>query len=177
MKNNKWYVLRVITGKERTIKEQIDKLIERNKNLSININRILLPVEKIYKIKNGKKIINSKNFFPGYILIETEMSGEVQHSIEKITNVMHFLKDNKIPTPMRKHEIDRILRRVDDNIESKINIPYLIDENVSIIDGPFGSFNGLITNIDNNRRKIKLNVKIFGRETPIELNYEQVEKI
>ena len=180
VENMNWYVLRVIGGKERKTVEFLEKEVDR---LGINefVSQILLPTEKVYQIRNGKKISKEKNFFPGYILIEANLTGEVPNILKNVTNVLGFLGATKggVPVPMRKTEINRILGKVDDLAlsDEQVNIPFVVGENVKVIDGPFNSFHAEIEAIDEQKKKLQLMVKIFGRKTPLELNFMQVEKI
>jgi transcriptional antiterminator NusG len=128
-------------------------------------------------VRNGKKYLIDKNFYPGYLLIESNLDGEVQHLIEKTTNVIGFLKDGKKPTPLRDVEVKRILNQIDEEKKTEIDVPYVIDEYVGIINGPFTSFNGIITHIDSTKKRVKVDVKIFGRSTPVELEFHQISKI
>ena len=176
----KWYVLRVMGGKEKKTRLFIEKEIDRLK-LNDFVSRILIPTEKVYQIKNGKKVSREKNFFPGYLLIEANLTGEVPHIIRGVQNVLGFLGSKKggDPLPMRDAEINKILGRVDEMAfaDENINIPFVIGETVKVIDGPFNSFHADIESIDEQKKKLKLIVKIFGRKTPLELNFMQVEKI
>ena len=180
VENMKWYVLRVMGGKEHKTVSFIEKEIDR---LGIQnfIAQILVPTEKVYQIRNGKKVSKEKNFFPGYILVEANLMGEVPHILKNVTNVLGFLGATKggVPVPMRKTEINRILGKVDEMalIDENISIPFVVGETVKVIDGPFNSFNAEIEGIDEQKKKLKLMVKIFGRKTPLELNFMQVEKI
>jgi len=177
-KPTKWYALRVISGKERKTKEFLDKLISKNESVNGLIKDIILPMEKVYKVRIGKKYATEKNFFPGYLLVDAYIDGEVLHTVEGAPDVMHFLKDGKKPIPLRESEIKRILGRVDKMKEqTEYDIPYIVGEHIQIINGPFESFNGLITEIDTDKQKAKVNVKIFGRETPLELGFVQIGKI
>ena len=177
---NNWYVLRVMGGKEKKTRLFIEKEIDRL-NLNAFVSQILIPTEKVYQIKNGKKVSREKNFFPGYLLIEANLTGEVPHIIRGIQNVMGFLGSTKggDPVPMRDAEINKILGRVDEMAltDENVSIPFIAGETVKVIDGPFNSFNGEIESIDEQKKKLKLIVKIFGRKTPLELNFMQVEKI
>lgn len=177
-KNKKWYVLRVVGGKEKKCKEYIENEIEKNYTLSKNISNVLLPVEKVYKVRKGKKYAIDRNFYPGYILIEANLDGNTISSIESMPDVMNFLKSGNKLSPLKKNEIDRILNKVDETKEmTKFDIPFIVGENVEISDGPFKSFNGEITDINEHKKTLKLNVKIFGRDTSLELNFHQVDKI
>ena len=180
VENMKWYVLRVMGGKERKTVSFIEKEIDRL-NMQDFVSQILVPTEKVYQIRNGKKVSKEKNFFPGYILVEANLVGEVPHALKNVTNVLGFLGSTKggKPVPMRKAEINRILGKVDDMAlsEEQVNIPFVVGETVKVIDGPFNSFHAEIEVIDEQKKKLKLMVKIFGRKTPLELNFMQVEKI
>ena len=180
VKNKDWYVLRVMGGKEKKTVAFIEKEIERL-DLKENVAQILVPTEKIYQIRKGKKVAKERNFFPGYVLIEANLSGEIPHILKNITNVLGFLGATKggAPVPMRKSEINKILGRVDEMAlsEEQVSIPFIVGETIKVIDGPFNSFHAEIEHIDEQKKKLKLMVKIFGRKTPLELNFMQVEKI
>ena len=180
IRNMKWYVLRVIGGKERKTVDFLEKEIDRL-NMKDFVAQILVPTEKVYQIRNGKKVSKEKNFFPGYVLVEADLVGEVPHVLKNVTNVLGFLGATKggVPVPMRQSEINRILGKVDDMAlaEEQVNIPFVVGENVKVIDGPFNSFNAEIEAIDEQKKKLQLMVKIFGRKTHLELNFMQVEKI
>ena len=176
----KWYVLRVMGGKEKKTASLLEKEIDL---LGFNdfVSQILIPTEKVYQIRNGKKISKERNFFPGYVLVEAMLVGEVAHSLRKVPGVLGFLGGTKggAPVPMRKNEINRILGRVDEMAVSdeNLNIPFVIGETVKVIDGPFNSFHADIEGIDEQKKRLNLMVKIFGRKTPLELNFMQVEKM
>ena len=175
----KWYVVRAISGKENKVKDYIELEIGRL-GLSDYVNQVLIPTEKVYQIRNGKKVSKERSFFPGYVLIEACLVGEVPHVIKGITNVIGFLGAEKrgAPMPLRTSEVNRILGKVDELAESaeELTIPFVIGETVKVIDGPFNNFNGIIEEINEEKKKLKVMVKIFGRKTPLELNYMQVEK-
>ncbi len=175
----KWYVLRAIGGKEKKVKEYIENEIA-NGDLKGFVEQVLIPTEKVYQIRNGKKISKERNFFPGYVLIEASLVGEVTHTLRNIPNVIGFLGDTKggDPVPMRQNEVNRILGRVDELAETdeELNIPYVVGETVKVIDGPFNGFNGTIEEINEEKKKLQVMVKIFGRKTPLELSFMQVEK-
>ncbi len=176
-KERQWYVIRSISGKEKKVKEYIESEINRLK-MNDYVSQILIPTEKVYQIRNGKKVSKERNFFPGYILIEADLVGEITHIIKSITGVIGFLGTKGEPVPMRSAEVNRILGKVDELAESdeELNIPFILGETVKVIDGPFNSFTGVIENINEEKKKLKVMVKIFGRKTPLELNYMQVEK-
>lgn len=175
----KWYVLRTVGGKEKKVKEYIESEIA-NAGLQEYVSQVLIPTEKVYQIRNGKKVSKERNFFPGYLLIEAALVGEIPHMLKNITNVIGFLGDTKggDPVPMRQSEVNRILGRVDEMAENdaEINIPYVVGETVKVTDGPFNGFNGIIEEINEEKKKLKVMVKIFGRKTPLELSFMQVEK-
>jgi transcriptional antiterminator NusG len=170
--------VRSISGKENKVREYIENEI-RALGLSDYVKQILIPTEKVYQIRKGKKISKERNFFPGYILIEAALTGEVPHAIKNVTGVIGFLGDkNGSPVPLRLSEVNRILGKVDELAESneEINIPFIVGETVKVIDGPFNSFSGVIEEINEEKKKLKVMVKIFGRKTPLELSFMQVEK-
>jgi transcriptional antiterminator NusG len=174
----KWYVLRAIGGKEKKVKEYLESEIVRLK-LQDYITQVLIPTEKIYQIRAGKKVSKERPFFPGYVIVEAAMVGEVPHVLRNIPNVLGFLgTQTGEPTPIRKAEINRILGKVDELAasEEEINIPFVVGETVKVIDGPFNSFTGVIEEVNEEKRKLKVMVKIFGRKTPLELSFMQVEK-
>jgi transcriptional antiterminator NusG len=177
--NKKWYVLRAIGGKEKKVKEYIENEIAKG-DLKGFVDQVLIPTEKVYQIRNGKKISKERNFFPGYILIEADLVGEVAHTLRNFPNVIGFLGDTKggDPVPMRQNEVNRILGRVDELAENdeEINIPFVVGETVKVVDGPFNGFNGTIEEINEEKKKLQVMVKIFGRKTPLELSFLQVEK-
>ena len=177
--SKKWYVIRAISGKEKRVKELLELEIDRH-NLNDYVEEVLIPTEKVYQIRKGKKISKEKNYFPGYVLIQAALIGEVEHVIKSLTNVLGFLGATKggDPLPMRQSEVNRILGKVDELSvnDEEMNIPYVIGESVKVVDGPFNNFNGVIENINEEKKKLTVMVKIFGRKTPLELNYMQVEK-
>ncbi len=175
----KWYSLRVISGKERKIKERIELEIYRSK-WSDAVTQVLVPTEKVYKIRNGKKVISERNILPGYILVEAipgRFSGEIVQAIANIPNVIHFLGKTN-PIPMRESEANRMLGKVDESQDMGESLiePFIVGETVKIIDGPFSEFVGDIQEVNEEKKKLKVIVKIFGRGTEVELNFMQVEK-
>jgi transcriptional antiterminator NusG len=173
----KWYVVRAISGKEKKVKEYLESEISRL-NLSDYISQILIPTEKVYQVRKGKKISKERNYFPGYVLIEAVLVGEVPHIVKSIPNVLGFLGTKGEPDPIRQSEVNRILGKVDELAEQgeEFNVPYIVGEAVTVIDGPFNSFSGIIEEINEEKKKLKVMVKIFGRKTPLELGFMQVEK-
>ena len=175
----KWYVMRAIGGKEKKVKEYIENEISRL-NLQDYVSQVLIPTEKVYQIRNGKKISKERNFFPGYVLVEAALVGEIPHILKNITHVIGFLgqKGDELPTPLRMSEVNRILGKVDEleASDEEINVPFYVGESVKVIDGPFNSFTGIIEEVNDEKKKLKVMVKIFGRKTPLELSFMQVEK-
>lgn len=173
----KWYVIRAISGKEKKVKEYLDAEINRM-GLQSLISQVLIPTEKVYQIRKGKKISKERNYFPGYVLIEAVLTGEIPHIIKSIPHVLGFLGTRGEADPLRPSEVKRILGKVDELSEmgEEVNIPYIVGETVTVIDGPFNSFSGTIEEINEEKKKLKVMVRIFGRKTPLELNFMQVEK-
>ena len=176
--NFKWYVMRAISGRENKVKEYIDAEI-KNSDLGQYVAQVLIPTEKVYQIRNGKKITKDRNCMPGYILIEAYLYGEISHRLRNTPNVIGFLggKNNE-PTPIRPSEVNRILGKVDElqETEEEMLTPFFVGENVKVIFGPFSGFSGLIEEVNTEKKKLKVMVMIFGRKTPLELAFTQVEK-
>lgn len=174
----KWYVLRAIGGKEKKVKEMIDSLVASS-DMGEYISQVLIPTEKVYQIRNGKKISKERNFFPGYILLEAALIGEVAHTLRNLTNVIGFLGDGEeMATPLRLSEVNRILGKVDElaGTDEEISVPFFVGETVKVTSGPFNGFNGIIEDVNEEKKKLKVMVKIFGRKTPLELGFMDVEK-
>jgi transcriptional antiterminator NusG len=173
----KWYVVRAISGNEKKVKQYIESEISRL-NLQDYITRVLIPIEKVYQVRNGKKISKERNLYPGYVLIEAALVGEIPHIIKNVPGVIGFLGSKGEPVPMRQSEVNRILGKVDELAEQgeEVNVPFIVGETVTVIDGPFNSFSGVIEEINEEKKKLKVMVKIFGRKTPLELGFMQVEK-
>jgi transcriptional antiterminator NusG len=173
----KWYVVRAVSGKEKKVKEYIESEINRL-GLQDFVSQVLIPTEKVYQVRKGKKISKERNYFPGYVLIEAALVGELTHIIRNIPNVLGFLGTANEPSPMRASEVKRILGKVDELAEQGegINVPFIVGETVKVVDGPFNSFSGVIEEINEEKKKLKVMVKIFGRKTPLELTFMQVEK-
>lgn len=183
--DTKWYVLRVVSGKERKVKEYLDKDIIRSGWQDI-IKQIFLPMEKVYKVQNGKKVMREKNYFPGYVMMEVlngKLTDDIVLHISNISNVMHFLTDGKGSKgniiSLRKSEVNKMLGKVDELNDQGVTMsePFIVGETIKIIEGPFNDFNGVIEDVNDEKKKLKVTVKIFGRSTPVELSYMQVEKL
>lgn len=180
----KWYVVRVVSGKEKKAKSYLEMEIARYE-LQEFIPEIMIPSEKVYEMRQGKKRVRERNFFPGYMIVSADLThGEAAHLITSIPGIIGFLGSNsggasKTPVPLRESEINRILGRVGDveEFEETLDSPYIVGEEVKVMDGPFSGFTGMIEEVFEERKKLNVMVKIFGRNTPVELNYMQVEKI
>lgn len=198
MAETKWYVLRAISGQEKKVKTYMENELARQ-GLSDSVPQILIPTEKIYEIRKGKKVIREKTLIPGYIIIEADLAGEVSHILTSTPSVIGFLQANneevevtkieggkvkktkiivKKPVPISQSEVNRILGKVDESaaIEEFASVNFIKGETVRVIDGPFATFEGTVEEIHENTKKLSVMVKIFGRNTPLELNYAQVEK-
>ncbi len=184
-KETKYYALRVVSGKERSVKEYLDKDIARSGWTEI-IKQVFLPMEKVYKVQNGKKVMREKNLYPGYLFLEVfegQLNEEMVQHISNISNIMHFLTDGKGSKgniiSLRKSEVNKMLGKVDEMNDMGVTIsePFIVGETIKIIEGPFNDFNGVIEEVNDEKKKLKVVVKIFGRSTPVELNYMQVEKL
>jgi transcriptional antiterminator NusG len=175
----RWYVVRAVGGQEKKVRDYIELEIKRH-NLEHLVGQVLIPTEKVYQIRNGKKISKERNYLPGYVLVEAVLEGEVSHVIKSVPNVIGFMGATKggDPMPMRVSEVNRILGKVDElaEQEEEMNIPFVEGETVKVIDGPFNGFNGVIEGVNEEKKKLQVMVKIFGRKTPLELSYIQVEK-
>lgn len=174
----KWYVVRALSGKEKKIKEYLEAEVMKL-GLSDQVSQVLIPTEKVYQVRKGKPVHKERNFFPGYILLYAALDGEIEHIIKGVTGVIGFLgsKDGQA-IPLRSDEVARILGKVDELSESseEVNVPYYVGEPVKVIDGPFNGFSGVVEEVYDEKKKLKVMVKIFGRKTPIELRFIQVEK-
>ena len=180
MSDLKWYVLKAISGQENKVKAYIESEVKRL-NLEAYVTQVVIPMEKVIQVRNGKKVPKEKPFYPGYLMVEANLIGEIPHIIKNLPGVISFLSLTKggEPVPMRKSEVNRMLGKMDELSEFAVetNIPYVVGESVKVIDGPFNGFNGTIEKIHEDKKKIEVSVMIFGRKTPMELSYMQVEKL
>lgn len=180
MDNKKWFVLKVVSGQENKIKGYIDSEILRSKWENA-ITNVLVPTEKVYKIKAGKKVIKDKTLYPGYLYIEVEdkvVRTEMLATIRNISGVMNFLGGNQ-PQALRPAEVQKLLGKLDEVLGAgeTMSEPFIINESVKIIDGPFNDFVGSIEEINEEKKKLKVVVKIFGRRQPVEVSFGQVDKV
>jgi transcriptional antiterminator NusG len=176
----KWYVVRAVSGQENKVKAYIENEINRL-GMGDYISQVLVPTEKVVTVKDGKKIIKDKVYFSGYVMIEANLAGEIPHIIKSISGVIGFLGEVKggDPVPLRLSEVNRMLGKVDELAvkTDTHSIPFNIGETIKVIDGPFNGFNGTVEKINDEKRKLEVMVKIFGRKTPLELSFMQVEKV
>ena len=173
----KWYVLRAVSGKEAKVKEYIDAELKHNKMLSTYVSQVFIPMEKHVSVRNGKRVVKEKISLPGYVLVEAELKGDVAHTLRFMPNVLGFLGGLDKPTPIRQSDVNRMLGSAEESeIIDEVTIPYVVDETVKVIDGPFSGFSGVIEEVDTVKHKLKVMVKIFGRKTPLELSFMQVTK-
>ena len=175
--DKKWYVLRVVGGKEKKVKEYIETDIKL-RGLTDKVSQVLIPTEKVVQVRNGKRIVKERNYLPGYVLVEAELVGEIAYLLRNTPNVLGFLGGMDEPTPIRQAEINRILGTVDELQETSDEslLEFAIGEVVKVNTGPFSGFNGVIEEINTEKKRLKVMVKIFGRSTPVDLGYMQVDK-
>ena len=173
----KWYVLRAVSGKENKVKEFLETEIEKT-DLGKYISQVLIPTEKTYVMRAGKKVLRERAYLPGYVLIEADLVGEVVHELKNINYVVGFLPNTTNPQPLRESEVRRILGTMDEleEIADEMDVDYYVGENVTVTSGPFSTFSGVVEEVNEERKKLKVMVKIFGRKTLLELGYMQVEK-
>jgi len=178
----KWYVLRAISGKEGKVKEVIEALMNNVPDFSKHVSQVLIPTEKVVTVTGGKRKIKEKNRYPGYVFVEAELVGETQARLREVSNVMGFLNDSRssnTPMPLRPAEVSQMLGTIDEmaEIPEDVIIPFEIGENIKVSDGPFSGFDAIVEEVNNEKKKLKVMVKIFGRKTPVELGFTQVEKL
>lgn len=176
-KEKKWYVVKTLSGKEKKVKEYIENEIKRL-GAEDMVSQVLIPTEKVYQIRKGKKVSSERNYFPSYILLEAVFEAELFFAIRNLPGVMTFLGTKKEPVPLRQSEVNRILGKMDElaEEEEQMSEPFIVGETVTVIDGPFNSFTGVIEEVNDEKKKLKVMVKIFGRKTPLELSFTQVDK-
>lgn len=180
MSELKWYVLKSVSGQENKVKNYIENEMKRL-GMEAYVTQVVIPMEKVIQLKNGKKVPKERPYYPGYLMVEANLIGEVPHIIKNIPGVISFLSLTKggDPVPMRKAEVNRMLGKMDELSEFAVDamIPFVVGESVKVIDGPFNGFNGTIEKIIEDKKKVEVSVVIFGRKTPMELNFMQVEKV
>ena len=174
---NKWYVFKAVSGKEAKLKEYIEAEMKHNDLLASHVSQVLIPLEKHASMRAGKRVVKEKVSLPGYVFIEANLQGDVASTLRFMPNCLGVLGGLDNPTPVPQSDINRMLGTADETeIEENLDIPYVVDETVKVIDGPFSGFSGVIEEVNAEKHKLKVMVKIFGRKTPLELGYMQVEK-
>ena len=172
-----WYVLKAVSGKEEKVKEYIEAEQKHNELLAKNVSQVLIPLEKHASLRNGKRVVKEKVSLPGYVFIQANLMGDIASLIRFMPNVLGFLGGTDTPTPVRQSEINRMLGAAEEtSFVEETDIPYMVDETVKVMDGPFSGFTGIIEEVNVEKHKLKVMVKIFGRKTPLELGFTQVEK-
>lgn len=176
-KNAKYYVLRTVTGKEQAVKEYIEAEIKHT-DLAHYVFDVLIPMERTFQIRNGKKIAKDRPYYPGYVFVQANLVGEVQHRLRYIPNVLGFLEANPDPSPLRPSEVKRMLGIMDELTDKvdDVDVEFSVGERVKVAFGPFAGFFGEVIEVQSEKRKLKLFVKVFGRETQMEVDFMQVEK-
>ena len=171
-----WYVLRAVSGKEAKVKEYIDAEI-KNGRLGGHVSQVLIPTEKVFQVRAGKRIVKERNYLPGYVLVEARLVGEIAHELRNTPNVLGFLGGLDNPTPLRDSEVNRILGKADEMLEDPmdVEIPFNVGDAVKVAEGPFSGFSGVIEKVDNDKKKVTVTVKVFGRSTGLDLGFMQVE--
>lgn len=177
--NMKWYVLKAISGKEQKVKEYIEAACATNEDYAQYVSQVLIPTEKVVQLRNGKRVVKDRVLLPGYVLVECNMCDECYPKLRNVPNVLGFLSNSKDmkPSPVRQADINKLFGTIDEAmVEAQIEETYLLGESVKVIEGPFSGFNGIIDEIQADKKKLKVIVTIFDRQTPLELGYNQVEK-
>lgn len=172
----KWYVLRTFSGHEKKVKEKLEQELERV-GMTEKVPEIMIPTETVFEMRGGKKRTREKNFFPGYIMLNALLGKELMHVISGVPSVVGFLTTGNVPTALRPEEVNRILGKMDEAREmgEQPEIPFKDGDLVKVVDGPFNNFTGTVEEVYPDKMKVKVMVSIFGRKTPLELDYLQVE--
>ncbi len=174
--NHKWYIVHVYSNFEKKVAESIREQAHAQ-NLDDSFSEIMVPTEDVVEIRRGRKINGERKFFPGYVLVKTDLSDEAYHLVKNTPKVTGFLGSGSKPMPVSEREVARIIGAIEEGVERpKPTINFEIGETVRVIDGPFASFNGSVEQVDEDRARLRVTVSIFGRATPVELEYSQVEK-
>ena len=175
MKN--WYIIQTFSGFEQKVAETLKETIKKQEPLGDTIEEILVPMHEVTEVKRGKRVQRKKKYFPGYVLVKMEMSKELYHMIKNIQKVSGFLGTTGNPVPVQEKEVDKIMGRIKEgSLVPKTLVSFDIGEQVKVCEGPFASFSGLVEEVDEEKARLKVSVSIFGRPTPIDLEYNQVEK-
>ena len=172
----RWYVVRTFSGHENKVKSLIDAELKDNLSLKTKIQDVLVPMEKVFEVKDGKKKTKNKNFFPGYILVQADLDNQVKDFILNTPSVMGFLGTGKNPNPLQPDEVKRIVGRITQEQDAeRMETIFRVGDFVKIVDGPFNNFSGYIQEVNEEKMKIKVMVSIFGRKTPVEIDFVQAE--
>lgn len=172
-----WYILHVVSGHEKKVARLIEEQA-RKKNLQDQISKIVVPTEEVVEVRRNQKVNVEKKFLPGYLLINMEMNDDTWHFVRNISKVTGFLGSASKPSPVSEAEVQVIFKQMEEgSVKTKSSIVFDIGESVKIIDGPFESFVGSVSDVDEEKSKLKVSVSIFGRTTPVELEFSQVEKV
>jgi transcription termination/antitermination protein NusG len=175
--NKRWYVVHVYSGMEKSVMRGLTDRIERG-GMQEQFGRILVPTEEVVEVKNGSKSVSERRFFPGYVLVEMEMTDETWHLVKNTPKVTGFLGSKTKPSPISEAEAERIMKQTQEGVERpRPAVLFEVGEQVRVADGPFTSFNGTVEEVDEEKARLKVSVSIFGRSTPVELEYGQVEKV
>ena len=178
--NYKWYVLKAISGKENKVKEYIEGALVTSTLFKEYVSQVLIPTEKVVTTRGNKRVVKERNMLPGYVLVECNLTDECYPLLRNIPNVLGFLSDGKSstkPKPVSQEEVNRLVGEVDEAaIEAVLDETFLVGERVKVTDGPFNGFGGVINEVAADKRKLKVVVTIFDRQTPLELGYDQVAK-
>jgi transcriptional antiterminator NusG len=174
----KWYTLRIYSGQEGKVKAHIESEIKL-KGIEDSVGRIIIPSENVVEMRDGKKRVKNRVFFPGYMLIEMDLNNQTQHVVSGAPGVISFVGPKNEPTPLRETEVDRILGKIESSrqaeVKGKVKIPFKVGDPIRVTDGPFNDFTGFVEEINDEKNKVKVNISIFGRPTPVELDFLQVE--
>ncbi len=173
----RWYVVHVHSGFENKIKDALQEVIEQ-KGFQESFGDILIPTQEVVEVRRGKKYTREKNFFPGYILVQMDLTDETWHAVKNINKVSGFLGNRGKPSPISAKEAERLLQQVEEGVDTPLSdITFEIGEQIKVCDGPFATFNGVVEEVDSDKHRLKVSVSIFGRSTPVDLDYTQVEKL
>src|SRR3974390_3121454 len=176
--NMKWYIIHSYSGFERKVKESIEARLRADERLQGKIGRVLIPTESVTEVRNGKKYTSERMFYPGYVLVEMDMNDDVWHVVKSTPRVTGFVGTGQQPTPLSEDEVQQIVYRVADSKEKpKLKVKFGKNEAARITEGPFASFTGMVDEVNEDRETLKVMVTIFGRSTPVELEFGQVEKV
>ncbi|WP_028536232.1 transcription termination/antitermination protein NusG [Paludibacterium yongneupense] len=174
----RWYVVHAYSGFEKSVQKALRERVERS-DVADLFGQIMVPVEEVVDIKNGRRSITERKFFPGYVLVEMEMTDETWHLVKSTPKVTGFVGGTaNRPAPISKKEVDAIMQQIQEGVEKpKPKVLFEVGERVRVIDGPFNDFNGSVDEVNYERNKLRVSVQIFGRDTPVELEFSQVEKV